>query len=205
MRNLVDSPDHQAVLEQMRIEHEKWMMETNDLGLVPEHEMFVRAKGGSPFDAIRGGAYPLQLIRDAAIAADRGDAALLTLYKLFKHEDSIVRWWAIFGLVRLGDRSQATVDVLTRAAKDESPDVRIAAARGQLQLQKRKTGIATLANALKVDSKPVQLRALLVLQSAGPDAAPALPSVQPLTRAKDRFTRWVANEVVATTKRVTDD
>jgi uncharacterized sulfatase len=205
MRNLVDSPDHQNVLKQMRIEHEKWMTETEDLGLVPEHEMFARARGGSPFDAFREGAYPLKLIRDAAIAADNGDATLPALHKLFKHEDSIVRWWAILGLVRLGDRSQTTVDVLTRATQDQSPDVRIAAARGLLRLRRRETSIATLADTLQIESKPVQLHALLVLQSAGPDAEPALPFVQPLTRSKDRFTRWVANEVVAKTKRMTDD
>ena len=39
LQNLADSAQHREVLERMRAECQRWMTETADLGLLPEHEM----------------------------------------------------------------------------------------------------------------------------------------------------------------------
>ncbi len=42
VKNLADSPDHQAVLKQMRAALDQWMADTKDLGGVPEQELIRR-------------------------------------------------------------------------------------------------------------------------------------------------------------------
>jgi uncharacterized sulfatase len=42
VRNLAGSPDHRAILEEMRAAVERWVVETKDLGAVPEKELIRR-------------------------------------------------------------------------------------------------------------------------------------------------------------------
>ena len=44
VRNLADSPEHREVLERMRDVHERWRLETRDLGLIPESELWAEMR-----------------------------------------------------------------------------------------------------------------------------------------------------------------
>ena len=195
VNNLANSAEHRAVLQRMRAAHLQWTRRTGDLGLVPEAEMVARAGELSPRDAARRGEYPLERIRAAAVAADEGPSALPRLYELASDSDSAIRWWAVFGLIRLGDTSEKTHAVLEQAATDESREVRVAAACGLCRLGRDDLGIATLKNTVLTDNHAVRLRSLLVLEEIGNRARPALDVVRPLKQSEAIFVRWVAERV----------
>ncbi len=69
VHNLADSPEHQDVLQRMRAAHLAWVLETRDLGLVPEPEIVRReAVFGDRYSILRGdGSSALvQRLRDTA-------------------------------------------------------------------------------------------------------------------------------------------
>jgi uncharacterized sulfatase len=52
INNLAASPQHQAVLKQMRAALDKWRKETKDLGLVPEMELRERMRPGAVWQKV---------------------------------------------------------------------------------------------------------------------------------------------------------
>lgn len=148
-----------------------------------------KAAGESPYDmARRKGIFPQELIRETALLADRGPSALSKIQERLKHPDSAVRWWAVVGLIRLGDQSSASVNGLTAALKDDSPSVRITAARALWRIDPDADVLPTLAELLKIRSHPVRLRAVVLLHDMGEKARPALPEIRRLINIRDYTT-----------------
>ena len=103
LRNLAKDPKHRAALGRLRQEHERWALETRDLGLIPEPELVAREKKlGSRYAILRqpGAADLMKRLRNPQ-AAD---------------PDPAVRYWA----ARRG---------ATQLVNDPVPIVRIAAAQ----------------------------------------------------------------------------
>lgn len=165
--------------------------------------MFRRAGGEPPFDAARRDRWPLERIRQAADTAGSEDASALEIRKLLADEDPAVRYWGVWGMNRNCDvnppraEHDARLVHLNDALGDNSPSVRIEAARGLSRYPThRAAAIETIIETSKVPNKPLQLRGLLDLQALGPDAAPAHTQVARLATSQDLFTRWVAEQVL---------
>ncbi len=129
--NLAASAEHQAVLERLRSALRSHLLETRDVGFLPEGEMHDRSRGDSPYDMARTpGVYPLERILEVALLASTRQAdADGTLVKACEDADSAVRYWAVLGmLVRGRDGAAAGHGTLVSLLADPSPFVRVAAA-----------------------------------------------------------------------------
>ena len=132
VRNLVESPEHQAILNELRQAHREHVLAIRDAGFLSEAEMHRRAGETSIYELGHDPQrYPLEKILDMAqLATLREPAALDDLRAGLKAADSGVRYWAAIGLLVRGQAAVADAREELRAAlQDSSPTVRIIAAR----------------------------------------------------------------------------
>jgi arylsulfatase A-like enzyme len=129
VRNLADDPEYQEILARFRDELRGWMIETGDLGLLPEGEMLSRAGEDPPRELGRDSKrYPVEPILSAAeLASDpkSGDLPSLLEYRLSR--ESAVRFWVANGLLLralLDQDREAAVKASRAMAGDPSPYVR---------------------------------------------------------------------------------
>ena len=131
VHNLADSPQHQDKLRQLRSVQRNWVLETRDLGFLPEMEIHSRARAEAPYtmghDPHR---YPLeQILAAAELAASPAAGQEAALRAMIVDADSAVRYWAALGLLMRGGAAVAGGRAELRAAlEDSAPAVRIAAA-----------------------------------------------------------------------------
>ena len=186
-KNLVDSPAHAGDLERLRAAQDAWLLETRDLGLIPEAERLAVAKGGALADAFKD--WPFHQILDAAkLAANRAEG-VEKLAPLLMHENAAVRYWGAMGHLIRGSTDAAALKPMLQ---DSSASVRIAAAEAL-------GDIDTLLASANVDQKPYMealeaLNALDRLKSRlGPkkDIVLALPDKAPKAVEK-RLKEYVA-------------
>jgi uncharacterized sulfatase len=131
VKNLAGSPEHQALLKEMRQALRQHLLSTRDAGFLTEAEQHTRAGNKTVYELVRDPAqYPLERILDAADAASmlKADAAP-NLKVSLKDNDPAVRYWAAMGFVMRGAEAVATArEELRGCLQDKSPSVRIAAA-----------------------------------------------------------------------------
>ena len=131
VQNLAASPSHRAVLHRFREAHKNWVMETRDLGFLPEGEIHQRAGDRTPFEMGQSDQdYPLaQIFEMAQLASERDMETLPRLVEALGAEDSAVRYWGALGLLIRGKEAVVSqAEALGKALKDESPYVRAVAA-----------------------------------------------------------------------------
>ncbi|MFT5290481.1 MAG: arylsulfatase A-like enzyme/acetyl esterase/lipase [Planctomycetota bacterium] len=109
-----------AALDLLRAALYAHMLETRDLGLLPESELLSRARGGAPRDI---DTYPLaELLEVVNSPQDQ-------LSRWLEHEDAAIRTWAVIGLMRGTENgAQQWTPLYQSHLDDPSPAVRIAAA-----------------------------------------------------------------------------
>jgi N-sulfoglucosamine sulfohydrolase len=201
--NLAANPAHQKQLRQFRAECVAWMKRTGDLGLLSEYELWQRARNSTPYEIAKDpNANPLDELLDAAWTANQLDAAQIPkLVKLLRHRDCALRWWGAMGLAALGPKAAPALAEARAALKDESPDVRIAAAEVLANLGHEDAALPILRAELKQDNEFVRLAALNALSRMGGRALPALADVRAAgyppartrrSHAADSVTRMVA-------------
>ncbi len=130
VKNLVQSPSHRAVLERFRAVHREWVLETRDLGFLPEGEIHARGGNKTPYEMGQDDhIYPLESIYETAqMAANRDEASIPGLLDALKSEDSAIRYWGALGFLIRGESAvQQNKQALLQALKDESPYVRAVA------------------------------------------------------------------------------
>ncbi len=141
VNNLIDSPDQQAVAQELREVLREHMLTTRDAAFLPESEMHRRAKGTTtPAWETESGAtiyemaqdpeqYPLERILGMAErAASRSEDALPELRAAFDEPDPAIRYWAALGiLVRGAAGFEAAEAAISEAAGDDSLSVRVPA------------------------------------------------------------------------------
>jgi uncharacterized sulfatase len=130
--NLVDSPAHQEVLEELRQALREHTLRIRDVGFLSEAEMHSRAVGTTIYEMGHDPSkYPLEhILAMADVASLMKPRTLAKLRDGLADDDSAVRYWAAMGLLMRGRRAarRARQDLRT-ALQDESPTVRIIAAR----------------------------------------------------------------------------
>jgi len=103
VNNLVDSAEHQAVLERMRAAHRTHSLAIRDVGFLPESEIHARSVGSTPFDMGRDPEkYDFETVFAAAERATqtgKNAAKPADLVALLGSEDSAVRYWGATGLL----------------------------------------------------------------------------------------------------------
>lgn len=179
VRNLATDPAHRATLERMRARCEAWMVETRDLGLLPEREMEIRAAASTPWAIAADPAKnPLPaLIAAARLASARDPAHVSALRTLLDHEDPALRWWGAAGLGHLGGGAAAAAPDLGKALGDTSWDVRLAAADALCAMGRSSEAVPVFREALRHESAFVRLAALNGIDRLGAAARPFLADI----------------------------
>ncbi len=189
-RNLAGSPEHRAVLETLRKAQRDHALAIRDVGLLSEAEFHRRAAaaGVSIYEFGHDTSkYPLERILDMAdLATLRQPDVEGRLKAGLKDPDSGVRYWAAMGfLVRGAEAVAGARDDLAAALKDESPTVRVIAARA-LGEHGGEAGLALALPVLREHASPVEngaylaILALNAIDALGPKAASLKDAVRAL-------------------------
>ena len=187
VRNLAASPRQKNRLQEMRKLLRAWMLQTKDLGFLPECDLAGRMGSATMYEIARGAeAPPLERIIAAAELVGAGAGAMDQQRKLLKDDDSAVRYWAAVGLRALGEKARPAIDALAAALGDGSPTVRIEAAWALVDLDKGDRALPLLARDLEGADKRAAVRAARALQMLGEKARPALPAMQRALKASRR-------------------
>ncbi len=181
MNNLANDPEFSEVLERMRQAHNQWVVETGDLGLIPEAEINARQeKAGSAWGILRAefSADLIGQIRDTASLSLQGSEMLPQLREAVSHEDSAVRYWAAIGVGNLGEAGASEAVLMESLLTDQAENVRIAAARALCRMGKPKRALAVLVAILDEGSQWARVQASNVLDEIDQQAVPVVEDMK---------------------------
>jgi uncharacterized sulfatase len=200
LKNLAESPEHRSTLERLRQAHVKWMEDTLDLALVPEPELRARSRGSNPYELVRraDNTIPLKRLREAAVTAQQGEAALSKIADLLKHDDAAVRYWGCIGLASQPKATSASEAALAAALSDASGTVRVAAADALVRLDRPDKALSVLVAGLSDDNEWVRLAAMHGLDRLEDKARPALAEIKRATSDSNGYVGRVAEHALKT-------
>lgn len=179
IHNLADSPEHKPILDRLRRRLRQWIIDTKDVGFLPELIAWQRAAGSTPYEVARQPSkYPLERILAAADLVGRGREVLPKQIELLGGEDAAVRYWAAVGLRALGADAAPATDALRKALRDPSPNVRIEAAAALAGLGHAEEAMHVLTREMEGEQADARLHAARALQLLGETARPAFPAMQ---------------------------
>ncbi|WP_163378950.1 sulfatase [Cyclobacterium sp. SYSU L10401] len=130
--NLVEQPASKARVKSLSKELDRWMVETRDVGLIPEpmfHELVgTGKKHATLYEYAQSKDYQIRKILKAAKAATADKAGHLLKY--LKRNDPIIRYWGAYGVFLHPDQSDRIQNSLRAMIReDESAANRIMAAQ----------------------------------------------------------------------------
>ncbi|MEM9645272.1 MAG: sulfatase-like hydrolase/transferase [Planctomycetota bacterium] len=148
VHNLIDQPEHQAKIAELKSALRKKQLELFDSGLLPEKMRMRRAaaNGLTIYEMVRNPKlYPLASYLDAAdLALARDKANVDTFASRLSDGDEAIRWWAVVGLQLLGEQAASAMPALHGALRDDSHEVRIMAAWTLINLGQTEDAMACL-------------------------------------------------------------
>jgi len=204
INNLAGLPVYENVLKQMRLRLKKWIVQTGDVGLIPEPQLEVLAeKHGTEYDIPRR-RENRQLVSDileVIEACERGRAGINKLVRAMNDKRPSIRWWAARSLGNMGLDAKCieAVGVLRRALKDDSPGVRVEAARALCKMDLEVEGLPVLVEELKnQNDQIVRHYAALALEDIGEKARPALEPLKQAREDKYEYVMRISNRLVGT-------
>ncbi|MCP4782997.1 MAG: sulfatase-like hydrolase/transferase [Fuerstiella sp.] len=192
VNNLADDPAYADVLKKMRQRLHNWMLETRDLALIEERELYERAQGGSLWQVGQDLDNYERILETANLQLD-GESAVPELKTRSTDDDSLVRYWATLGLVVVTQSAGPEVvsgilPSLKKSLTDNSIDVRLLAAEGLFNLGHYEEALPVVIAEMAHPNTDVQVRVGNILDSQPPDANEALAAaVEPLAIAKEKF------------------
>lgn len=201
--NLADRPEHRETLKRLRRVQEEWGAATLDLGLIPEPDLHARCDPLAPYLVARRNppSFPLQRIRDAALAIQNPELQARELTGLLNDPDPAIRFWGVLGCQARARRepkggSSLPVEALRRRLADEAPVVRVAAARALLQFGDEPAPLQTLVDELEQGADWTRHHAALGLLELGPRAAPARRSLETALNDRNEYVVRVAKRAL---------
>lgn len=165
INNLASDPDYQHVLLRMRQANTDWMLESQDLGFIPESRIDSLRQGRSLYEAVREKGIPVRHIIETAELASWGrEENLDELARRLNHEDSSVRFWAAAGLAATEEKSRPYEKLLLKNVDNSSPAVRLAVAEALYHIGSSEEALRIIMKSLNHPDELVKLRALNLLQ-----------------------------------------
>ncbi len=195
VHNLIDQPEHQQKIAELKAEMRKRQLELRDSGLLPEvmRERRAKANNTTVYEMVRDDElYPLAKYLDAADRAllrDKKHLDLLT--KQLSDPDEGMRWWAVIGLHLLEEEGAPAKEVLVKALADTAPEIRVMAAWTLVKLDHEKSkAIALLESMLAAEDSP-QINTRFLHNVLDWMGEPALPLIKRYVgRGGDRQGRY---------------
>ncbi len=180
LNNLAVGTSHEHVLKRLRPTLRKWILATRDTGFLTEAEYQIRSRaaGVTPYELCQDEkAYDLERIRETAEMVGRAEVPVPRLLARLDDEDSGVRYWAATALLARRAAGAKVEEALAVRLDDDSPSVRIAAARtlAEHSAEQRAEALELLGTQI-LDPRPwVALEATRAAHDLGPKAEPLVP------------------------------
>ena len=205
INNLASNSQHVSTIKKLREVMFNWQSSIGDVGLIPEAEIEIQEKkSGSRFEIMNGSESDTDQIEklvSVATKASEGLSALPDLMNASNSKDPVIRYWAMTGIGNIGEKAGSKAEkIAIEAMKDNSPSVRIAAARavakfGQLNL---KSALEVLKDELKSDHQWGRLATTIVIDEMDEDARPLINDLKKVlkTRQPNKYIIRVANRAL---------
>jgi hypothetical protein len=146
--NLVDNPDYNDILLEMRNELKQWLLETHDTGLIPEGYLLEHCNPQTAYElAQNNDFFPVSnILKNNDVLLEENIDNRLLINNL-KHENILNRYWAATTLQYLHSPPDGIIDALNETLNDPSLYVRLAAAEtlcsyGQCNRESQETILA---------------------------------------------------------------
>ncbi len=188
LHNLAGSKAHQDVLGAMRHRLHREIVETRDLGFLPEEQVWSRLATQTPYDMARDQQrYPQMRLLDAASLVGTGPGSIERLVRGLSDAEPGVRYWSAVGLAALGRKAKYASTALAQTLEDPSAAVRIEAAGALARMGESSKALPVLVTALQGRDISASLHAARTLELLGPVANPVAPAMQAIhQRMKNR-------------------
>ena len=177
LNNLAQEAEHLEIMELLKRNLFSWMVETKDLGLVPEYEMIEKSKGGAPYDTFSGNFDPKPIL-DLVDKIGRGKQHIGSFNFALQSSNPVYRYWGATGLAALGQNAVESKELLQSTLNDPVPYVRFAASEAICNIGYPRKGVEILSKGLDSESVVNQLHASQILMAVGKNAAFALPKMK---------------------------
>ena len=177
LNNLAKEAEHLEIMELLKRNLFSWMVETKDLGLVPEYEMIEKSKGGAPYDTFSGNFDPKPIL-DLVDKIGRGKQHIDSFNFALQSSNPVYRYWGATGLAALGQNAVESKELLQSTLNDPVPYVRFAASEAICNIGYPRQGVEILSKGLDSESVVNQLHASQILIAVGKNAAFALPKMK---------------------------
>jgi arylsulfatase A-like enzyme len=175
VNNLAGDPGHRQILEAMRAELKRRVLEYRDNGFIPEGSAL------QGYDASRQpGAYPVERVFETAnLVSFRDPGNLPKLIAALDDPSEPVRWWGAQGCTMLGQKALLAEAALKKHLDDPSGAVQVAAAEALARLGRTDLALPALERCLRDSRNPCfALQSANVLDRLGESSRPALPTLR---------------------------
>lgn len=140
VNNLATKPEHQKRVKEMSEELDRWMIETRDIGLIPEAMYFeligTEKKYKTLYEYAQSDAYEIERILEVAKTASLGEKNRISEYLLFmKDENPIVRYWGAYGVFLTKSEDDKVLKALKQMAQNDNKTANRLMAAQSLGLQ----------------------------------------------------------------------
>jgi len=178
LRNLAALPEHQATLKRLRQVLADHLINTRDLGFLPEAEIQERTRAGlTPFDlGVKIG--PRELARWIGAASQVGVGAEPVFLKHLVDRDAAVRYWGAVGLSAAETLSEEAAAALGVALEDPAPSVRVEAGHALARHGHAARAVPVLARCLGDKNLAAVLHAARAIELLGEKAKAATPAMR---------------------------
>lgn len=132
VNNLIDSPAHQEIINELRQALRQQQLEIFDSGLLPEAMRMRRAAANNltVYEMVRNpDLYPLEKYLNYSDQVLARDPKHLPIFvEGLKDKDEGIRYWAVCGLFLLEDRAMPAKEQIEATLEDEADEVKLMAA-----------------------------------------------------------------------------
>ena len=140
----------------------------------------------------------VQRLVSIATKASQGNSALGELISAITDNDPVIRYWALTGIGNIGVAEDEVLELSKKAMKDESPNVRIAAARAVARLGDTDSALEVLRKELRSDHQWGRLAAAIVIDEMGEPGRKVVKDLKEVlsTRQPNKYILRVANRAL---------
>jgi len=195
--NLMNAPeylaDYRSITARFRKELFEWMLRTRDTGLLPEAEIMIRAEGTTPYDYMRS--VPYETVRDWIAFALYHTDPPERLQRNLDHEDPVVRYWAMMGLMDEVEQRSTLQHAVEPLLSDTMPSTALLAAEFLCKEEECTSSREVVATHWNDDRPWVKMQAARTLVELGEEGCALLPEAEAELRATagpvwDRYGDW---------------
>lgn len=203
INNLASDSKYLSKIKLMRNVMSNWQSTIGDIGLIPEAEIEIQEKqSGSRFEIMNGkesDSNHIQQLVSVATKASEGISALDDLIRASTSNDPVIRYWAMTGIGNIGKNAgEVAKKISIDAMKDDSPSVRIAAARAVAKFGEIDSALELLKNELKSPHQWGRLATAIVIDEMGEDARPLVDDLKKVLKIRqpNKYIIRVANRAL---------